>query len=124
MCVLLVCHPHSKSSLMLSLFRIVECSSVAAAPSSVAAGGDGALFIDGIDVSLVGLQRLRRSISIIPQDPILFSGTLRDNLDPFGTMQEEQMWSVLAQVGLAGFAATLKNGLDAQVAEYGEVSVR
>lgn len=58
-----------KSTLFISLMRIVEAS-------------EGSIVIDGIDISKIGLADLRQRFTIIPQDPVLFSGTLRSNLDP------------------------------------------
>ncbi|KAI6025624.1 P-loop containing nucleoside triphosphate hydrolase protein [Pisolithus orientalis] len=71
-----------KSSLMLTLYRIVELSS-------------GSIVLDGIDISTLGLKDLRTKISIIPQDPLLFSGTIRSNLDPFSKYDDAKLWDAL-----------------------------
>lgn len=76
-----------KSTLMVSLFRIVELSS-------------GSISIDGIDISKVGLNLLRSKIAVIPQDPVLFSGSIRTNLDPFNEYSDERLFEVLERVGL------------------------
>jgi ABC-type multidrug transport system fused ATPase/permease subunit len=72
---------------MVSLFRIVELSS-------------GTISIDGIDISKVGLNLLRSKIAVIPQDPVLFSGSIRSNLDPFHEYGDERLFEVLERVGL------------------------
>ncbi|KIK99142.1 hypothetical protein PAXRUDRAFT_132675 [Paxillus rubicundulus Ve08.2h10] len=71
-----------KSSLMLVLYRIVELSG-------------GSIVLDGIDVSTIGLKDLRTKISIIPQDPLLFDGTIRSNLDPFNRYDDAKLWDAL-----------------------------
>jgi len=72
-----------KSSLLLALFRIVEIEN------------DGSISIDGIDIRSIGLKTLRQSLSIIPQEPILFAGTLLFNLDATGKVSEEEAWEAL-----------------------------
>jgi ABC-type multidrug transport system fused ATPase/permease subunit len=79
----------------------------------------GRVLIDGIDVRQIPLSRLRRAIAIIPQDPTLFRGTIRDNLDRFDECSDEQIWDALAQIYLKDFVASLPNGLRAEVAENG-----
>jgi len=76
-----------KSTLMLALFRLIE-----------AAGGS--IKIDGLDIASLGLEDLRSRISIIPQDPTLFTGTFRSNLDPFNSFRDEDIRYVLNAVHL------------------------
>merc|ERR1712194_823859 len=80
----------------------------------------GKISIDGIDISEIGTHALRSNLSIIPQDPVLFSNTVRYNLDPFETVDDNVVWSALRNVELADFVADLPNGLLEQVAEGGE----
>lgn len=96
-----------KSSLTLALFRIIE-----------AAGGK--ITIDGIDISILGLHALRSRLTIIPQDPVLFSGSLRRNLDPFETKKDEEIWKALELAHLKTFAKTLTAGLNHEISEGGE----
>nr|AKC34057.1 ABCC1-like protein [Spodoptera litura]AKC34899.1 ABCC1-like protein [Spodoptera litura] len=96
-----------KSTLTLGLFRIVE-----------AVGGR--ILIDGLDIAAMGLHQLRSRITIIPQDPVLFSGTLRMNLDPFETFSDEDIWRALEYAHLKPFVQGLPAGLRHEVAEGGE----
>ena len=77
----------TQSTLVVALLRLVELD-------------EGTIAIDGIDTSKLGLKKLRSGIAIIPQDPTLFSGTIRSNLDPFGEHDEARLWSVVDRVGL------------------------
>ncbi|XP_066253825.1 multidrug resistance-associated protein 1-like isoform X2 [Euwallacea similis] len=95
-----------KSSLTLSLFRIIE-----------AAGGD--IFIDGVNISEIGLHDLRSKLTIIPQDSVLFSGTLRLNLDPFETYSDEEIWRAVELAHLKTFVLSLPAGIYHQVSEGG-----
>jgi ABC-type multidrug transport system fused ATPase/permease subunit len=58
------------------------------------------LTIDGIDILCIGLKALRSAVGIIPQNPVLFSGTIRSNMDPFDDYSEEQIWSALDKCGM------------------------
>lgn len=98
-----------KSSLMAALFRITEIES-----------NGGKISIDGVDISTIGLAVLRLNLSIIPQDPVMFSNTVRYNLDPFGEKSEFDLWEALKKVQLAEAIAVLPDGLDEQVSEGGE----
>ncbi|KAJ6588712.1 multidrug resistance-associated ABC transporter [Mycena capillaripes] len=96
-----------KSSLLLALFRIIE-------------GVEGSIFIDGIDIKNIGLHDLRSSISIVPQMPDLFEGTLRENIDPIGEHLDADIWVALGQAHLKEYVESLPDGLDAPVQEGGQ----
>eukprot|EP00511_Aplanochytrium_stocchinoi_P006837 CAMPEP_0204824926 /NCGR_PEP_ID=MMETSP1346-20131115/2908_1 /ASSEMBLY_ACC=CAM_ASM_000771 /TAXON_ID=215587 /ORGANISM="Aplanochytrium stocchinoi, Strain GSBS06" /LENGTH=1047 /DNA_ID=CAMNT_0051952355 /DNA_START=353 /DNA_END=3496 /DNA_ORIENTATION=- len=96
-----------KSSLMLTLLRVVE-------PES------GYIKIDGVDTSTIGLHELRKKISIVPQNPVIFSGTVRTNIDPFNQYTEDELWAALEHSNLKRAIEELEGGLDEPVAEYGE----
>ncbi|KAL8573178.1 hypothetical protein ACOMHN_036163 [Nucella lapillus] len=96
-----------KSSLTLALFRIIE-----------AAGGE--ITIDDINISDIGLHDLRSKLTIIPQDPVVFSGTLRMNLDPFDSHSDENLWQALDHAHLKAFVQGLTAGLHHLCTEGGE----
>ncbi len=77
------------------------------------------MIIDGIDALHIGLHELRSKISIIPQEPVLFSGSLRLNLDPFGKSDDKQLWNVLEDVQLKNDVKHVPAGLDMEVSEDG-----
>ncbi|KIW09371.1 hypothetical protein, variant [Verruconis gallopava] len=95
-----------KSSLTLSLFRIIEAA-------------EGHISIDGLNTSTIGLMDLRRRLAIIPQDAALFEGTLRDNLDPAHTRDDTELWSALEHARLRDYVAAMPGKLDMQINEAG-----
>ncbi|XP_010079777.1 PREDICTED: multidrug resistance-associated protein 1, partial [Pterocles gutturalis] len=96
-----------KSSLTLGLFRINEAA-------------EGEIIIDGINIAKIGLHDLRFKITIIPQDPILFSGSLRMNLDPFDQHSDEDIWRSLELAHLKNCVSSLPDKLNHECAEGGE----
>ncbi|KFR15692.1 Canalicular multispecific organic anion transporter 2, partial [Opisthocomus hoazin] len=96
-----------KSSMTLCLFRILEAVK-------------GEIRIDGVNISEVGLHDLRSRLTIIPQDPVLFSGTLRMNLDPFNKYSDEEIWKALELSHLKQFVSGQPSMLDFECSEGGE----
>uniref|UniRef100_A0A8B9LPT4 Multidrug resistance-associated protein 1 n=1 Tax=Astyanax mexicanus TaxID=7994 RepID=A0A8B9LPT4_ASTMX len=96
-----------KSSLTLGLFRIIEAA-------------QGEICIDGVNIANLGLHDLRSRITIIPQDPVLFSGSLRMNLDPFDGYSDEDVWRALELAHLKNFVSGLPDKLNHECSEGGE----
>ncbi|CAM6104569.1 unnamed protein product [Calypogeia fissa] len=96
-----------KSSLINTLFRVVE-------PES------GRILIDACNISEFGLRDLRMALGIIPQTPVLFSGTIRFNLDPFNEHNDASLWEALERAHLKDVIRRTTAGLDTQVQEGGE----
>nr|XP_025034164.1 multidrug resistance-associated protein 1-like isoform X2 [Pelodiscus sinensis] len=96
-----------KSTLTNCLFRIIE-------------GAGGKIIIDGIDISTIGLHDLRGNLNIIPQDPVLFSGTIQSNLDPFGKYSDRELWEAVELCDLKNFVQSLPKKLLHEISEGGE----
>ncbi len=94
-----------KSSIISVLYRLAEPG--------------GYITIDGVDTKSIGLHDLRKKMSIIPQDPVLFSGTVRYNLDPFKEYSDLELWVVLKQVQLKGVVEQMDGQLSGDVSEGG-----
>uniref|UniRef100_A0A803VJK9 ATP binding cassette subfamily C member 4 (PEL blood group) n=1 Tax=Ficedula albicollis TaxID=59894 RepID=A0A803VJK9_FICAL len=94
-----------KSSLIAALFRLAE--------------PEGRIWIDKYLTSELGLHDLRKKISIIPQEPVLFTGTMRKNLDPFNEYTDEELWNALEEVQLKEVVEDLPDKMETQLAESG-----
>ena len=95
-----------KSSLVIAFLRIVELER-------------GSILIDGVDLSTLKLNDIRSAISLIPQAPFLFSGTLRMNLDPFHKHPDDKIWKVLEQVHLKKTCMSFPKKLQHEVSDQG-----
>jgi len=94
-----------KSSIIQALFRMVE----------IEQGNeyqDSSIKVDGVDIGSIGLHLLRSRLSIIPQVPVVFAGTIKRNLDPFDKLTNDEIWRVLEDVGLKDYVGTLPNKLE------------
>ncbi len=96
-----------KTSIMTALMRTVEISS-------------GAIEIDGVDISKISLPMLRGRITVIPQDAVLFAGTLRFNLDPTGDLPDGEIWKAIRKVNMRKLVSNLHGKLDFIVDDFGE----
>ncbi|XP_069495246.1 ATP-binding cassette sub-family C member 4 isoform X2 [Ambystoma mexicanum] len=94
-----------KSSLIAALFRLAE--------------PEGKIWIDRILTSEIGLHELRKKMSIIPQEPVLFTGTMRKNLDPFGEHTDEELWNALDEVQLKEAIEELPKKIETELSESG-----
>ncbi|KAM7294635.1 multidrug resistance-associated protein 1 [Ixodes scapularis] len=95
-----------KSSLVLALLRVLRSSR-------------GSIRIDGVDINTVPLRRLRNAVTVIPQDPSLVRGSLRDNLDATGSHNDEELWQALREAHLADFVASQRSNLLLEVGDGG-----
>lgn len=95
-----------KTSITTGLFRLVEPA-------------EGQILIDSVDISMLGLHELRKKLTIIPQDPSVFSGTIRQNVDPFDEHSETEVWTALERSHLKLYVATLNDGLNHKLDEGG-----
>jgi len=94
-----------KTSFISALFRLTEPC-------------EGTIIIDGVSVLEIGLHDLRSKISIIPQDPVLFRGSLRKNFDPLEEYSDAEIWEVLQDVHLFDMVRELPSGLDSMVSYH------
>lgn len=95
-----------KSSILVALFRLVELHS-------------GSIEIDGVNISEIGLHTLRSRLAIIPQDPVLFTGSIRTNLDPFDQYTDKEIWDALEMVQMKQYVIQLPEQLGYPVTEMG-----
>ncbi|KAI8747945.1 multidrug resistance-associated protein 1 [Biomphalaria glabrata] len=95
-----------KSSLTLALFRLLEPT-------------EGEIIIDNINTSIIGLTDLRSALTILPQDPVLLSGTLRMNVDPNNEYLDQEIWSALTMSHLKDAVSVMPQGLESEVGENG-----
>jgi ATP-binding cassette subfamily C (CFTR/MRP) protein 1 len=96
-----------KSTITLCLFRILEAL-------------EGKILIDDVDISTIGLDKLRSNLTIIPQDPALMEGTLRYNIDPLNNYQDNEILNVMEKIGFDYIVNNNDKGLNQKIEEGGE----
>uniref|UniRef100_A0A7S0R9V8 Uncharacterized protein n=1 Tax=Chlamydomonas leiostraca TaxID=1034604 RepID=A0A7S0R9V8_9CHLO len=94
-----------KSTMLLALYRVFELDK-------------GGIYVDGVNIASMTLRRLRRGLSIIPQEPVVFSGTVRTNLDPFGEHTDAELWQAIKEADLEG-QVKATGGLEGRVVGSG-----
>ncbi|KAJ3270542.1 Multidrug resistance-associated protein 1 [Terramyces sp. JEL0728] len=97
-----------KSTILMNLLRILEPS-------------EGQILIDGIDTGKISLNQLRSRIAVIPQEPVMLSGTIRTNLDPFGTCKDDEIWNALKMVHLGEKIMEMPDKLETAITENGRM---
>jgi ABC-type multidrug transport system fused ATPase/permease subunit len=95
-----------KSTLVLALLRLIELES-------------GRITLDGVDLSTIDLKALRQSITVVPQDPLLLSGTVRENIDPFSRFSDEEIHEALQRLNFEHAISRFSAGLDTPISEGG-----